>query len=362
MPLYEAYISWLTHLTIARAMSPRTIEQYGRHVWAFIMFLHPEVQKNLPHNFNIQHFSHQKVLGQADKKIEAYFEDEISWASTEKITQEKINHFRLTLAQSDISITTVNAYMISLRAFLQFCKKQHIPTGVNFDDIDLQKNRDRKVEFLTAEELQNIVANIGTDSVADLRDRAIILTIYSTGLRVSELANLDIRNINLDTREFAIIGKWRKVRVVYLTEWACEAIREYLEIRGDDHFPALFLKHWNLKHRAKSTEQKWISSVIPAKAGIFTDTGSKNAIIPENIRFDRFLITKMISARALKAGIVKPVSAHTIRHSFATTLLARGADLRSIQELLGHKNIATTQVYTHVTNKQLKEVHKKFHV
>ncbi len=224
--------------------------------------------------------------------------------------------------------------MISLRAFLHFCKKTHIPTGIEFSDIELQKNRERKVEYLTSEELQSIIASIGTDDIVDLRDRAIILTIFSTGLRVSELTALDIKNVNLETQEFAILGKGRKVRVVYLTEWSCEAIRDYLAKR-DDHFPPLFLKH---------------GKNFPVDAGV------------DEVRFDRFLVTKMVSDRAQKAGIVKPVSAHTIRHSFATTLLWNGADLRSIQELLGHKNIATTQVYTHVTNKQLREVHKKFHV
>lgn len=224
--------------------------------------------------------------------------------------------------------------MISLRSFWHFCKKSHIPLGLEFSDIELQKNRERKVEYLTGDELQSIIASIGSDEIADLRDRAIILTIFSTGLRVSELTALDIKNVNLDTMEFAILGKGRKVRVVYLTEWACEAIRAYLKKRND-HFPPLFLKHGK-------------NFPIDARA--------------DDVRFDRFLVTKMITARALKAGIVKPVSAHTIRHSFATTLLWNGADLRSIQELLGHKNIATTQVYTHVTNKQLREVHKKFHI
>jgi len=132
--------------------------------------------------------------------------------------------------------------MISLRAFLQFCKKNHIPTNIESSDIELQKNRERKVEYLTADELQTLVASISIEDIVDLRDRAIIFTIYSTGLRVSELTALDIRHINLDTHEFAIIGKGKKVRVVYLTEWACEAIRKYLAKR-DDHFPALFLKH-----------------------------------------------------------------------------------------------------------------------
>lgn len=114
--------------------------------------------------------------------------------------------------------------MISLRAFLQFCKKNHIPAGLESSDIELQKNRERKVEYLTADELQSLVSSISNEDISDLRDRAIIFTIYSTGLRVSELTALDIRHINLDTREFAIIGKGKKVRVVYLTDWACDAI------------------------------------------------------------------------------------------------------------------------------------------
>ncbi len=192
--------------------------------------------------------------------------------------------------------------MISLRAFLQFCKKSHILTGLESSDIELQKNRERKVEYLTAEELQTLVSNIGIEDISDLRDRAIIFTIYSTGLRVSELTALDIKHVNLDTLEFAIIGKGKKVRVVYLTEWACEAIREYLTKR-EDHFPALFLKHGSYK--IQSIKYK-IQNV---------------EFEPEKMRFDRFLTTKMIGDRARKAGIVKPVSAHTLRHSFATTLL-----------------------------------------
>lgn len=327
------------YLTITRGMSPRTVEQYGRHMWAFLSFTHPEVRKIVPKTFDLARFFSSQVSIQPEGSENASFEtlkqlQKMPWIKTTQIDQHICDHFRLSLAQGKISITTVNAYMISLRAFLHFCKKTHIATGIEFSDIELQKSQERKVEYLTAEELQDIVKHIGTDDITDLRDRAIILTIYSTGLRVSELTALDIKHVNLDTMEFAIIGKGRKVRVVYLTEWACEAIRAYLEKR-EDHFPPLFLKHG--KH-------------FPVDAGA------------DDVRFDRFLVTKMISARALKAGIVKPVSAHTLRHSFATTLLWNGADLRSIQELLGHKNIATTQVYTHVTNKQLREVHKKFHI
>lgn len=339
MSLFEAVQKFLMYLTITRGMSPRTVEQYGRHMSAFVCFIHPEVRKIVPKGFDLTRFFSSKVSIQPETSENVSSEtlkqlEKISWIRTDKIDQHICDHFRLSLAQGNISITTVNAYMISLRAFLHFCKKTHIPTGIEFSDIELQKNRERKVEYLTWGELQSIVSSIGTEDISDLRDRAIILTIFSTGLRVSELTALDIKNVNLDTMEFAILGKGRKVRVVYLTEWACDAIRAYLEKR-EDHFPPLFIKHG--KH-------------FPVDAGA------------DDVRFDRFLVTKMVSDRALKAGIVKPVSAHTIRHSFATTLLWNGADLRSIQELLWHKNIATTQVYTHVTNKQLREVHQKFHV
>lgn len=350
MSLFEAVQKFLMYLTITRGMSPRTVEQYGRHMWAFLSFTHPEVRKIVPKGFDLARFFSLQVSIQPETSENASFETmkqlkNIWWIKTTQVDQHICDHFRLSLAQWNISITTVNAYMISLRAFLHFCKKTHIPTGIEFSDIELQKSQERKVEFLTAEELQDIVKHIGTDDISDLRDRAIILTIYSTGLRVSELTALDIKNVNLDTMEFVILGKGRKVRVVYLTEWACEAIRAYLEKR-DDHFPALFLKHGFKK--LQNTNHK----VHNQDVSQWTD----------DVRFDRFLVTKMISARALKAGILKPVSAHTLRHSFATTLLWNGADLRSIQELLGHKNIATTQVYTHVTNKQLREVHQKFHI
>lgn len=339
MSLFEAVQKFLMYLTITRGMSPRTVEQYGRHMWAFLCFTHPEVRKIVPKGFDLARFFSSQVSIQPEASENASSEvlkqlEKMSWIDAAQIDQHICDHFRLSLAQGNISITTVNAYMISLRAFLHFCKKNHIKTGIEFSDIELQKNRERKVEYLTWDELQSIVSSIGTEDISDLRDRAIILTIFSTGLRVSELTALDIRNVNLDTMEFAILGKGRKVRVVYLTDWACDAIRAYLEKR-EDHFPPLFVKHG--KH-------------FPVDAG------------EDEVRFDRFLVTKMISDRALKAGIVKPVSAHTIRHSFATTLLWNGADLRSIQELLWHKNIATTQVYTHVTNKQLREVHQKFHV
>jgi site-specific recombinase XerD len=158
--------------------------------------------------------------------------------------------------------------------------------------------------------------------------------IYSTGLRISELTNLNIKDIDLKRREFVVRWKWRKVRVVYLTKEAADLIQNYLEKRNDTFSP-LFIRH-NIKNENIAELNN------------------------EKVRLTRFFITWMIKKYSQKAYILKDISAHTLRHSFATTLLNNWADLRAIQEMLGHSSITTTQVYTHVTNKKLKDVHNKF--
>lgn len=249
-----------------------------------------------------------------------------------EISLDDVNNFRYSLANSDVSLKTVNMYMISFRAFWKYLAKQWEKLSFEFSDIDLAKQEERKVEFLNVEELRSIIMWIDGEDISSKRDLAIVTCIYSTWLRISELCGLDRDSINLDKQEFAIRGKWKRIRTVYLTDDARQAIENYLELRAD-RFAPLFIQH-------KSWDMTWKDD--------------------EDMRLSRYYITKMIQRYATKAGILKRVTAHTLRHSFATTLLENGADLRSIQELLGHKNIATTQVYTHVTNKKLKEVHKKF--
>ena len=154
MSLFEAVQKFLMYLTITRGMSPRTVEQYGRHMWAFLCFTHPEIRKIVPKGFDLARFFSSQVSIQPEDSENASSEvlkelEKMSWINTNQIDQHICDHFRLSLAQGNISITTVNAYMISLRAFLHFCKKTHIPTGIEFSDIELQKNRERKVEYLT---------------------------------------------------------------------------------------------------------------------------------------------------------------------------------------------------------------------
>ena len=226
--------------------------------------------------------------------------------------------------------------MITIRSWLKYLKKEQIDC-LDPTTIDLMKAPDREVTFLTQEEIERFFESIARETLIGKRDFAICECIYSTGLRISELTTLDRRDVNLETMEFAVRGKWNKLRVVYLTENARDAIRSYLEAR-DDHFSPLFIRHNFSVENIHSSD-----------------------LDDENVRLTRFFITNMVKEYGLRAGILKNMHAHTLRHSFATTLLTNGADIRIIQELLGHASITTTQVYTHVTNPKLKEAHRKFH-
>ena len=226
--------------------------------------------------------------------------------------------------------------MITIRSWLKYLKKEEIDC-VDPTSIDLMKAPDREVTFLTTDEIVRFFESIPRESIIGKRDYAICECIYSTGLRISELTGLDRWDVNLDTLEFAVRGKWGKLRVVYLTENAKIAIQEYLDARHDDWSP-LFIRH-------NYSEENIESSLLDN----------------ESLRLTRFFITNMIKHYGVLAWILKNIHAHTLRHSFATTLLTNGADIRIIQELLGHASITTTQVYTHVTNPKLKEAHQKFH-
>ena len=285
MLLKEAHSKFLNYLEVIKNKSPKTVEQYDRHL----------------------------------RKFNEYIAE---W-------------FRSYLYEKrrTISIKTANAYMITIRSFLKFLEKKW-QKSLSATAIDLIKAEDRHVEFLNQDELDRLFTAPNINTIIWSRDLAIMECIYSTGLRISELTALNKSDINLKRREFAVRWKWRKVRVVYLTKNAATLIEKYLEKRTD-WFSPLFIRH--------NTKKDNISELSD-----------------EKVRLTRFFITNMVKKYALKAYILKDISAHTLRHSFATTLLSNWADLRAIQEMLGHASITTTQVYTHVTNKKLKDVHSKF--
>lgn len=254
----------------------------------------------------------------------------------ESITKEDFDAWRLSLSDSGLSVKTVNAHIITIRSWLKYLKKEQI-NSLDPTTLDLMRVIDREVTFLTSEEIERFFDTIDRDTIQWKRDYAICECIYSTGLRISELTALNRWDVNLETLEFAVRGKWGKLRVVYLTDTAKDAITEYIGARGD-HFEALFIRH------------------------NFSETNINSSLLDDDsVRLSRFFITNMVKNYGLQAGILKNMHAHTLRHSFATTLLTNGADIRIIQELLGHASITTTQIYTHVTNPKLKEAHLKYH-
>lgn len=333
MNIVEALQKFVSYLRINRNASQKTIEQYTFHIWKFLEYLDNKSTFWLNQKAIFLDFPTEPIKIKEKKNLINKLMDSFDW-KVEEIDMEILNNFRFTISQQDLNIKTVNAYMISLRTFFKFIKKQWFKS-IDPVLIDLIKQEDRKVEFLNKDEIIRLLWEIDLNSIQWIRDLAIMECIYSTWLRISELVALNIRDINLKTQEFAVRWKWWKVRVVYLTEISKDKIEDYLNQR-EDHFNPLFIRHNYNKDK-------------------------ESLLWDKDTRLTRFFITNMIKNYALKAWIIKDISAHTLRHSFATTLLENWADLRSIQELLWHKNITTTQVYTHVTNPQLKEVHKKFH-
>lgn len=254
------------------------------------------------------------------------------------IDQELINNFVLYLRRQngtrdgEMKTNTRNYHLIALRMFLKYLAKMDIKSFPP-EKIELAKQDPRQVDFLEKDELKKIMDApnmIKIDEITKLRDISILELLFSTGLRVSELANLKKGNINLNKDEFSVRGKGGKIRVVFLSESAKNALKNYLEKRIDVS-DSLFIR----------------TDIDPSKHEL-------NNLTPRSIE-------RIVQKYAKIAGITKKVTPHTIRHSFATDLLYQGADIRSVQEMLGHSSISTTQIYTHITNKRLKEVYEKFH-
>lgn len=234
--------------------------------------------------------------------------------------------------QKPLKRITQNYFMIALRAFLRYLARIDVST-LSAEKVELGESDPRPLKVLDETSLTQLLNAPDTSKLDGLRDRAILETLFSTGLRVSELASLNCDTINLKRREFGIIGKGDKERVVFLSDGACEWLDKYLTTRKDA-FKPLFIR--------------FQGRVDPENFG-------------EAMRLTSRSVERIVEKYVKKLGLSVKATPHTLRHSFATDLLINGADIRSVQEMLGHSNIATTQIYTHVTNAHLKDVHKSFH-
>lgn len=299
---------FLEHLEIEAGRSRKTIENYRLYLERFLELA-------------------SEILNKDDVK-------------PEDITKELLRKYRLKLnrygserGSEDLKTITQAYHLIALRGFLRYLVRRDVKS-LDPSLVDLPRVIRKQVTFLHYNEVEEMLDQIDTSTESGLRDRAIIELLYSGGLRVSELVGLNRDSINLERREFMVRGKGSKDRPIFISQAAAERVREYLEARTDS-LPALFL---NNSRNLQAVDTSGNYRRITARS-----------------------VERIVEKYARAAGITKHVSPHTLRHSFATDLLMNGADLRSVQAMLGHADISTTQIYTHVTDAHLREVHEKFH-
>jgi len=271
-------------------------------------------------------------------RFTTWYHQHYSTIPIDSLNTEIVRKFRLHLSQLvdennlPLKRVTQNYHIIALRSFLRFLIRNDIET-LSPEKIDLPKAESKSLKFLERDHLWQLFNSVDTSSEVGLRDRAILECLFSTGLRVSELVRLNRDQINFETREFGVIGKGGRARIVFISDSAAFWVSEYLSKRVDECKP-LFIRY--------------------AKEKNYENNGEKMRLTSRSVQ-------RIVEKYIKKARIPIKATPHTLRHTFATDLLSNGADIRSVQEMLGHKNIQTTQIYTHVTNPQLKEVHRKFH-
>lgn len=293
--------------------------------YQFVEFL--EVERGLSNN----------TIRNYDLCLERFIEFAGNIEATQ-ITSELIRKYRLWLNRyhnyndQELDKITQNYHLIALRVFLKYLQDINIES-LEPSKIKLAKTHRKQVTFLYSQEIQDLLSAVNDTSLIGKRDKALISLLFSGGLRVSEIVKLNRDHANLKRQEFTIRGKGSKDRPIFISQQAAEDIGNYLEAR-QDNLPPLFLNH--------------------SRQTTSTNSGDYRRLSTRSVQ-------RIVSHYARLAGITKRVTPHTMRHSFATDLLINGADLRSVQELLGHSNISTTQIYTHITNPHLREVHQKFH-
>lgn len=312
---------------------PKTpLERYAKQ---FLEYLEVEKNKSRLTIRNYQHY----LIRFIEFVSANYSIDNPSEIDLELIRSYRLHLNRLISGTKALKIVTQNYHLIALRSFLKYLAKRDIKTMAP-EKIELPRIPGRQVDFMDTDEVGRLMdATAEEDNkIVAARDRAILEFLFSTGLRISELVSLSKDSVNLKRGEFTIRGKGEKLRLVFLSQHASESLQKYLDIR-EDNSKALFIRH----DEKESVEQqmKSFDKNIP---GLTARS-----------------VQRIMKKYAKLAGITKKISPHTLRHSFATDLLSNGADLRAVQEMLGHASISTTQIYTHLTNQRLRDIHEKFH-
>ncbi len=284
-----------------------------------------EVERNCS-QLTVRNYRHylQELIGFLDEKGKRV-------ALIDDINVEKIRQFRLELVRKGLKPVTCGYYIIAIRSFLKWLAKIDV-MALSAEKLDVPKRKDKSLKFLNREQLGRLLKQPLISTDIGLRDRVILEMLFSTGLRVSELVALDKEQIDLKTRELGVVGKGGRARVVFISRMVVPYLEKYL-VKRRDRFKPLFI---NFKKRSLTDDDK-------------------------KVRLSARSIQRMVKTYVRKAKLPVKATPHTLRHSLATDLLMSGADIRSVQEILGHKNIATTQIYTHVTDKHLKSIHDKFH-
>ena len=296
-----------------------------------------EIEKNLSQNTIKMYHFYLTDFGQWSKNFLKKDTFTIGDINDDVVREYRINLNRRISSKSNLEFkrSTQKTFLVALRAFLKYLVVEKSIEILPPEKVILGKSEDRVPKVLNAQQIKKLFEVQNLDKKSGIRDKAIIETLYSTGLRVSELVALNRDEINLDTGEFTVVGKGRKARTVYLSPEAIKWLKRYLSARADPFVP-LFIRYSGKKMQ-------------------------ENDFDGESLRISPRSVQRLIKKYVKRAGISVDATPHTLRHTYATGLLSEGADLREVQELLGHSNVSTTQIYTHVTNKQLRDVHRKYH-
>jgi len=322
MGIKEAVLRFLEYCELDKNLSLKTVKMYGYYLFFFqewiLRTVHP---RGAGKDFNV-----------------------------EEIDEETIRNFRLYLShqyknpyKGVLTRQTQGYFLVAVRSLLRYLIKQKVKV-ISPEMIELGKRKERDLKLIPSSDLQRLFSVMDLNTEAGLRDRAILEVLFSTGLRVSELTGLNKERVNIERGEFGVIGKGGKARIVFLTKNAKDWLKKYLNKRTDACRP-LFIRYSGPRQTPGRQDSMGQGKVL-------TDDANRLSVRS---------VERMIDKYRKKAGILDRITPHTLRHLMATDLLSNGADLRSVQEILGHKNISTTQIYTHITNPRLREVHEKFH-